>query len=819
MKSSKLIAYIQIIMLTIGIMLTSHGLSRLSWPAVIPWDGGGRFRFGVFLVIALVFISTLTWKFRWNALLAAVLGAVLLAGAVGALWPLLVTFWFALSAAIMGRWLLAKMHVEVDDWAIHFLVGAGVYGTAVGLLAHFPANYAGVYGAALALPIVLGRRTLQQWFDGAKQWKMQYRQPDDRASRWLEIVIAVVALVHLVVAFMPEVGHDALAMHLFIPAQLATRHVWGFDAVTYVWAVMPMLGDWIFSIGYLLGGETAARLINVGFIFVLGWLVRDLVLWAGGTMLGARWAGLIFLSSPLTFTESSSLFIESIWASYVVVGALAVLKLCSADKVDRRLLTVAGLLLGLALAAKAVTFTVLPVLLIVLMWRYKAWLKSGVVATLIGGLALFLIFGTVPYITAWWLTGNPVFPFFNQVFQSPLWPTINFESASIFGKGLTWDILYRVTFESEKYLEATTGAAGFHWLLLFLPASIALLMAGHRRGAALVFIGMGTVFLAFQSVSYLRYVFPAWAMLSAATAVGMTSNKTIVSSLQTRIWSCAAIAAVSLNILFLNAGAYFYRDFALQSLFSKSSRESYLAGRSPVRIAVNLVNALNINRTPVAVLASPYTAGLASDALYASWYNQSWQAAYGAANTEEKLANLLLENRVDFLIVDSTARLSEDQLALMEKVSVKIQQFGQVAVRRLKEDYRFKTELLANPDFSDMHGWSLADGAVYRGGSKTVVASVTSPVVQGISVTAGQRYLNTVVARCDGEKTQGRIQVNWSDSKGRFIRPDIQVFNCTSEWRAHSMEVTAPLNATNGVIYASGQTPTPLEFKSVYFRK
>ena len=38
-------------------------------------------------------------------------------------------------------------------------------------------------------------------------------------------------------------------------------------SATYVWAVMPMLGDWLFSVGYMLGGETAARLINVGFIY------------------------------------------------------------------------------------------------------------------------------------------------------------------------------------------------------------------------------------------------------------------------------------------------------------------------------------------------------------------------------------------------------------------------------------------------------------------------------------------------------------------------------------------------------------------------
>ncbi len=40
-------------------------------------------------------------------------------------------------------------------------------------------------------------------------------------------------------------------MHLLIPAYLETKHQWSFDVTTYAWAAMPMLGDWIFSLGYM----------------------------------------------------------------------------------------------------------------------------------------------------------------------------------------------------------------------------------------------------------------------------------------------------------------------------------------------------------------------------------------------------------------------------------------------------------------------------------------------------------------------------------------------------------------------------------------
>jgi len=150
---------------------------------------------------------------------------------------------------------------------------------------------------------------------------------------------------------MPELGHDALAIHLFIPSHVASRHSWDFNVQLYIWAVMPTLGDWIYCIAYSLGGETAARLLNVGFLLVLCRLIRELILWAGGTAAGVRWAILFALTTPLTFIASSSLFIELIWSAFVVAGTLEACRI--ATEPNGRHLLLAGLLLGFAASAKA----------------------------------------------------------------------------------------------------------------------------------------------------------------------------------------------------------------------------------------------------------------------------------------------------------------------------------------------------------------------------------------------------------------------------------------------------------------------------------
>lgn len=808
-----------------GVMLTGWGLAHLSWPQALPWWGSGLSRYVIFLVVCTALVIGGSLCSKKNALFIGTVIAVGLALLAGALWPLLITLWFAAASAILGRYVLKGLRIGLEEniWLTNFLVGAGVYGTAVGLLAHFPMNYPGVYGAMLALPLIFGWRVVAEQGKNLLALVVK-RSPNGFSVNWLDVAIAVVALAYFVVALMPEVGFDSLAMHLFIPAHLKLRHQWGFDASTYVWAVMPMLGDWIFSICYMLAGETAARLINVGFIFILGWLVRDTVLWAGGAAVGARWAALVFLSTPLTFAEGSTLFIESIWASFVVAGTLAILSTCSASGKPRFELPVAGLLLGCALAAKAVTFTILPALLLLLVWQCRSWFKTVGLPLLVLGLCLFLVIGIIPYMTAWRLTGNPVFPLFNHIFKSPYYVTGVSDFAAVFNQGLKWDVLYQATFQSEKYLEAKAGASGFQWLLLFLPVSVAIFTDRHRRGIALLFVGVMSIALTFHSTSYLRYVFPAWAILAAAIGVALDKifSREVISK---NFWYMTVVTTIGLNLLFFSSGA-FYKDFALKSVADESSRELYLSGRLPIRSAVELINRLNTGRTPVAVFGNPLTAGLSGDALYPNWYNFAFQQEIASIQIEQDIVNILLKRGVNFIILDSNWNGvnccpdgGAEKQALVEKISEKIAEYGSLSIRKVKTDYLFKAELLSNPDFTSIKGWSLSPEAKYDSEAGVILASVSASAFQGVVVSPGGRYLNTVVARCVKEPTSGRVQINWSDSKGQFVNVDIKTFECSPTWAEHTMEVTAPPNAVNAVVYVTGHTSTPLEFKSNSLRQ
>ena len=89
------------------------------------------------------------------------------------------------------------------------------------------------------------------------------------------------------------------------------------------------------------------------------------------------------------------------------------------------------------------------------------------------------------------------------------------------------------------------------------------------------------------------------------------------------------------------------------------------------------------------------------------------------------------------------------------------------------------------------------------------------PITQEVKIEAGRKYKNIVVARChDNRITSGRLQINWGDNTGKFIKTDIRNFQCKKEWEKYEFQVTAPLNSATAVVYTSAQTDIFVEFKS-----
>ena len=397
----------------------------------------------------------------------AVVSTVVLVGttlAAGPLAPAAVLL-FLVSACALGSWIVA-------DELLATLTGTGIFILLMLAAARLPVNYPAVWAAVLLLPVALDLRGVSRRFAGWTR-ALSARRARPVAERAALALLAFVLGAHWLVALKPEISADGLAMHLAIPVNVAAHHAMTFQPGNELWAVMPMGADWAYSIVYLMGGELAARLLNFAMLLALAGLlyaaVRRWLPRAAALLLVA-----LFAASPLVQLVTGSLFVENLLAALLLAMLTAVWRF--GDTGNRRFLYAAALLAGAALTTKlaALPFVALTLPFAALEVR-RHWKRVGPAPCLLA-LSLLLATALPTYAIAWLKTGNPVFPFLNGTFPSPLLDHAAEIRDYRFREPLTWHTPFDLTFHTSRFYESQNGSLGIP-----VPAASAL-RPGSDRG-------------------------------------------------------------------------------------------------------------------------------------------------------------------------------------------------------------------------------------------------------------------------------------------------------------------------------------------------
>ncbi|HXI15557.1 MAG TPA: hypothetical protein VNM48_04230, partial [Chloroflexota bacterium] len=394
------------------------------------------------------------------------------------------------------------------------------------------------------------------------------------------------ALIRLLATFAPEAGMDALGMHLLMPSMLARDHAWMPAQSGFVWAWMPMAVDWIYALAYVPGGEAAARLINFSADLMLLMGCAGIARLAAGVRAGAI-AAALYSTCPLTYLLTSSLFVENLWALWLG-AALALMTSLHWRNSTWRTYAACGLLWGAALAAKTMTLFWLPLALYFAYGQFRSEGRSAVRPLAIVG-AVALAVGGVPYAVAWWEAGNPVFPFMNHIFQSPLYPSSAFESP--YHQPVNWRILFDLTFATGNYLEALPGSFGLAWLALLPAGLLGLLVGGGRWMRALVVVSVFVAGLTLWLTSYLRYIAPMLPVWAVLTSIGLRCLR----------WNGAHAAVAAITVacglagLVLFAGStWWYRALPARGPLDPSEYRQWEAVMRPEARLVQRANDLGL---------------------------------------------------------------------------------------------------------------------------------------------------------------------------------------------------------------------------------
>jgi hypothetical protein len=638
----------------------------------------------------LVCAGFLLWRFPLHTRAVAATMIFVIAAALLSPGVVLTVGLMFLSAYVVGVRALALVRDTARETpalppAVPVLVGISLW---IGLIAATlvaRVHVAPVYAVSLLLPLVLfARATGSALLDCARWLARPGDAPPWTERAWLAALVAL-ATVHLLLVARPEVGFDSQTMHLHFAQLLREHRQWSFDVTRYVWAVMPLGADLGFAAAYLLGGEVAARGLNFAFGVLAAFLVYHLTaLYARRELALASVA--LLASTPLVFLETATLFVENLWTAFLL-GAL-LLALAFARRPHRRTLCAFAFAAAGAMQCKAIAaIWIVPLCCAVLYLAGTARRELAVDRRAALLLALAATVGAWPYANAWVRTGNPVFPFANAVFGSPLFDTAESFNNPTYNAPLTPWTLHEIVLSSGRYIEGTDGALGAHWLLL-IP--VALLGAAWGRPRA-QWLSLSLAVFFFVAVylqqSYLRYLFPALVLLAVFAAWVLQD---LPDSRGLRLGLLAlGVTLCAVNLRMMPAASHANARLCPNCAYDALARQRFVETYAPHRVVSDYLNrALPQARVGFLLLNAESPAGYVGYSRSANWHDWTLFKEFTSVPDAEGMRGLARAHRLTHVVYSASepGPTQDSVRAFAARYATPVWRFGDYVVAEIRPD-------------------------------------------------------------------------------------------------------------------------------------
>jgi hypothetical protein len=263
--------------------------------------------------------------------------------------------------------------------------------------------------------------------------------------------------------------------------------------------------------------------------------------------------------------------------------------------------------------------------------------------------ALLLLLSAIPYALAYANTGNPVFPFSNAFWKSPLLNTsaslVDFRWRKPIRPGILWDL----TFDTSKYLESRPGGFGFTFFLFALPCCAAISRRWRFPAVACVFVPLIFAAVTFHEVRYARYIYPGLAIASLLVVfpfrIAHQGNRALYA-----IFAVLAILGTGLNYYFVPVFSGYEGDFYN---LTPLRRDQYLQTYYRPYGAINQLNR-SFPGAPVLFVDTVDIAGLSAQPYALTWHFYPLTETINEARSFAEIRRALNAHSVRY-IVHSTA--------------------------------------------------------------------------------------------------------------------------------------------------------------------
>ncbi|WP_333804606.1 glycosyltransferase family 39 protein [Sulfurospirillum sp.] len=682
----------------------------------------------------------------------------------------------------LGLGSVFNIHVsKMDKGLIQLALGIGMLGCLVWLSTFYKINHKSVYLVASIFLIYLQKSKI---FLIVSDCKRNLLDTYEKNSLIL-VILSIATVCYVIPASYPIMQYDALVKHIAIPFQIINHMYYPYNVLeTIVYGDYALLPHMLYTYLLALNGTKAIVLLNLLISFLLLICLLRIASFISRHNLFIASIAILYLTTPLFYSLSTILYVD-IYPLYFVFIAYLLIQYRSLFSLRKNLIAL-GFLAGLGMFAKQTAFYYLIPLMMYavyqLLSQHKYFVKNDlwliVKSCMVACLPFVPVMGVI-----WYKTGNPLFPFMNEVFKSPYFNQAHFLDPFYKNPlGFNFHSLYSIVFETTNNIEMLKGGVGF--FILLLPCVVLIYFAKYaprKRLIFFVFASLLSFWIATKFTYNIRYFMGSLILCIIPISYILTTHK---------------YSKVFFFLIILPLGVVQIERIYTSKNYFGFKKEMLTPDNRLARIDNTSVLSMIPYAEKMRVLSNndPYRGVFSGEFYSLDWYNTYLvdKVINKSLSPDEFLLNF------HYYMIDKRFPIKFSELfdPNIDSIKVNLEVFYESDTHIL---YKVKQQL--KPILHE----TLID---------PIMVTATQPQVRVFEVKSDEYKINLDVAKADiTQPAMARFQINWLDENGKFLGTSLIPFSLAEDRATYNSSLLKdiPLGAKTGVFYLTSHDQTPIK--------
>lgn len=412
----------------------------------------------------------------------------------------------------------------------------------------------------------------------------------------------------------PPISRDALIHHLAIPKLWLVHR--GFYEIPWAdFSYYPMNVDLLYLIPLYFNNDIVPKFIHFAFGLGTGLLVYNYL----KNRLSKNWGllgFLIFFSTPVIIRLSTTVYVDLGMTFFITASIFAFVRWRDGNYKDTKWLVLSAVCMGLAAGSKYNAMIAWLFLNLMIVFCYSRDTENGLGALKSGVIffAIALLIVSPWYVKNYILTGNPIYPLFDQVFRflhhasengvgitgtaDSRWASNIFQRREIvFGETFleTIFIPIRIFFQgkdgSVQYFDGSLNPI----LIIMLPFAFINRDLNRDKVFFLLFSGFFIFIACFLAVIRIRYILPVIPFLAILSVIGIKNIAECVGKKSGMIRRAGligipVIVIILISFNFIYTKNYFDRIQPIKYILKQETKDEFLSRNAGSYPAMRYIN-------------------------------------------------------------------------------------------------------------------------------------------------------------------------------------------------------------------------------------